>query len=349
MTPQERLEAFWAGERPDQIPYTIYWNEWKHTASDPTWRPLFKKGLRVTYQVCTAAEKTKNVQYRQDCYEKDGRKLIRHTMQTPAGEIYAISEQGWMQKYWIKTADDYRVMKYIAEHTELTPNYEAFEIKKKEVASHGIAHVMLGGRSPMQMILVDYLGLENFGLHLVDFEQEMMELYEVLLKNFRKKIEIAAGGPGKYVGVLENFTAETMGPDRFAKYHMPVYRELYPILHSAGKIVGNHYDGKLSACKELIAKAPIDLIESLTAPPEGDMTLSECRAAWPDKLFWVNINVSAYQLEPKKLRRTVLDAVQQAAPDGRRLAFEISEAYPENWKQSVTIVLDALEETRFIC
>ena len=104
--------------------------------------------------------------------------------------------------------------------------------------------------------------------------------------------------------------------------------------------------GRLSACKELIAEAPIDLIESLTPPPEGDMTLSQCRSAWPDKLFWSNINVSTYQLEPKKLAETVLDAVQQAAPDGRRLAFEISEAIPENWKESIPVVLAALKETR---
>ena len=32
---QERIEAFWSGEQPDRIPYTIYQNEWKHTAADP--------------------------------------------------------------------------------------------------------------------------------------------------------------------------------------------------------------------------------------------------------------------------------------------------------------------------
>lgn len=346
MNPQERLEAFWAGERPDQIPYTIYWWEWRHTADDPAWKPMFDEGLRVTYSVCTAAEKTKNVQYHEDSYEQNGRKLIRQTMRTPIGEVYAISEEGWMQKHWIRTSEDYRVMKYIVEHSELTADYGTLEIKKKEVASHGIAHIVLNARTPMQTILVDYVGLENFAFHLIDLEEEMMELYEALLKNFRKRIEIIAEGPGRYVGVLENFTAETMGPKRFAQYHMPVYKELYPILQSSGKIVGNHYDGRLSACKELIAEAPIDLIESLTPPPEGDMTLSQCRSAWPDKLFWSNINVSTYQLEPKKLAETVLDAVQQAAPDGRRLAFEISEAIPENWKESIPVVLAALKETR---
>ena len=44
---RERLEAFWLGERPDQIPYTIYQNEWRHTADDPAWQELFQKGLGV--------------------------------------------------------------------------------------------------------------------------------------------------------------------------------------------------------------------------------------------------------------------------------------------------------------
>jgi len=346
MDPRERIEAFWAGDRPDQIPYTVYWWEWRHLADDSTWQPMFEQGLRVTYQVCTVDRKTKNVDYFEDQFEQNGRKLTRQTMRTPIGEIYTISDHGWTQKYWIQTAQDYKVMKYIVEHTELVPNYEALDIKTKEVASHGIAHVMLGARSPMQTILVDYVGLENFAFHLVDLEAELMELYEALLNNFRKRVEITAEGPGRYVGVLENFTAETMGPERFAKYHMPVYKQLYPILQSSGKIVGNHYDGKLAACKQLVGETPTDVIESLTPPPEGDMTLSECRSAWPDKLFWSNINLATYQLEPKKIRETILDAVQQAAPEGRRLAFEISEAIPDNWKESIPVVLEALKETR---
>ena len=45
---RERIEAFWAGEQPDQIPYTIYQNEWRHYASDPAWDALFQNGLGVT-------------------------------------------------------------------------------------------------------------------------------------------------------------------------------------------------------------------------------------------------------------------------------------------------------------
>jgi hypothetical protein len=159
-------------------------------------------------------------------------------------------------------------------------------------------------------------------------------------------VELTAAGPGRFVSVLENFTAESLGPKRYEEFLLPVYQECFPVLQNAGKIVGAHYDGQLASCKDLIAAAPIDLIESLTPPPEGDMTLTEARETWPDKLLWSNINVDCYYLPPQQLRDLVLNRVAEAAPDGRKLAFEVSEQYPDNWPESLPVVLDALKETR---
>jgi hypothetical protein len=143
---------------------------------------------------------------------------------------------------------------------------------------------------------------------------------------------------------MENFTCDALGPARYEEYLLPVYEACFPLLRQAGKIVGSHYDGSTSHCREQIARAPIDLIESLTPPPEGDHTLAEARQAWPDKLFWSNINVGLYDLPRDDLTRVVAQLAHEAAPDGRRLAFEISEACPDNWRESVMIVLDALRE-----
>ena len=202
------------------------------------------------------------------------------------------------------------------------------------------------GRTPFQVILVDYAGLENFAYHLFDYESEMKALYEARLVNYRRAAEIVAAGPGRFVSVLENFTADSLGPKRFAEFLVPVYNELFPMLQSAGKIIGTHYDGRLASCQHLIADAPIDLIESFTTHPEGDMTLTEARQIWPDKLLWSNINVACYNLSPKQLHDLVLERVAEAAPDGKGLAFEVSEQYPDNWQESMPIVLAALEETR---
>jgi hypothetical protein len=245
----------------------------------------------------------------------------------------------------LATPQDYRVMTYVVEHTRLAPAYEDFRARQEDFARWGVTMVA-AGRTPMQTILVDWAGLEQFSMHLFDFEDAVLTLYRTQLNLFRRMAEIVAAGPGKMVSVLENFTAETMGPGRFGRFHVPVYRELFPAIRRAGKIVGVHFDGKLSSCKGLIAAAPIDMIESLTPPPEGDLTLGEARAAWPEKLFWSNINVGAWKLPPAELREEVLLRVREGSSGGRRLAFEISEDLPENWEQSIPVVLDALEETR---
>jgi hypothetical protein len=261
------------------------------------------------------------------------------------GEISATWANDWQQEYWLKSPDDYRVMTHIVRNTDIVPAYETFGAAEKKMAPYAVTWSLLG-RTPLQEILVDYAGLENFSFHLFDYEAEVRQLYEALLANFRRKVEIVAAGPGRFVSNLENFTAETLGPKRYAEFLLPVYKECFPILHQASKIVGCHYDGQTVSVKELIARAPIDLIESLTPPPEGDQTLAEARAIWPDKLFWSNINVSAYELPKNELQKLILERVEQAAPDGRRLAFEISEVLQENWKESIPTVLEALRETR---
>jgi hypothetical protein len=344
MTIHERLEAFWAGEKPDMIPYTIYQNEWRHTQNDPDWIPLFKKGLGVTWNPATyTTEYQGGVEIDDKTVEKDGVQIRRQTWKTPVGEIFQTWENGWHKRYLLHTENDYRVMTYIVKHIKLKPAYEAWLAKQQEIMPYGVAlsHI---SRTPFQSILVDFAGPEEFSYHLYDYEDAFRELYDALLDQFRHCTQLVAGGPGRYVACLENFTAETVGPQRYEEFFMPVYQECAKVLHQAGKVLGCHYDGRTASCKELIAQAPFDLLESLTEPNEGDQTLAECRAVWPKKLFWSNIRVGDYQMPAAQLAEKVASLVQAAAPDGKRLAFEVSEIWPANWKQSVPVVLDTLAQ-----
>ena len=343
---RERIDAFWSGERPDQIPYTIYWNEWRHTASDPSWLAMYENGLGVTWYLRSFDTRCREVEILDRQYEENGQPMRRQTRRTPVGEVHAIWENGWDKKYFLETPQDYRVMTFIAEHTEIVPRYEAYRAEAAGLPPWGIAIPELW-RTPWQQMLVDFAGLENFCQHLAEYGDEVRRLHTALLRNFRHLVEIVARGPGRYLSNLENFTADTLGPRRYQEFLLPVYEEFFPMLHAAGKLVGCHYDGRLASCRSLIARAPMDVIESLTPPPEGDMTLAEARAAWPDKLFWSNLNVGCYDLPPQELKELVLKRAAEAAPDGRRLAFEVSEQYPANWRESMPVVLEALKETRF--
>ena len=125
---------------------------------------------------------------------------------------------------------------------------------------------------------------------------------------------------------------------------LPVYRECFPTLQQADKVVGVHYDGQIAACRDLAGSAPIDVMESFTPPPEGDMTLAEARAAWPGRRLWSNLNVALYDLPAAELRKVVLERVSEGSPDGRCLAFEVSEHLPARWRESMPVVLEALRE-----
>lgn len=345
MTIHERIEAFFCGERPDEIPYTIYTTKWQDIKDDPAWQPMFANGLILTEKLYPFTLKARNTEVIEKTFTEN-RRQVRHVVQcTPLGEISAQWVNNWQQKYWLETPADYRVMTYIIEQTEIAPAYEAFRAREQEIAPLGIVWTMTG-RTPLQEILVDYAGLEHLSMHLFDYETEVHQLYAALLNLFRRKVEIVADGPGRFVSNLENFTSESLGPRRYREFLLPVYEECFPQLHAAGKIIGSHYDGRTASCKDLIARAPIDVIESLTPPPEGDQTLAEARVVWPNKLFWSNINLDVYELPKAELRRVLLERIAQAAPDGRRLAFEVSEALPANWKESLPAVLDILKETR---
>jgi hypothetical protein len=345
MTIHERLEAFWSGERPDRIPYTIYQNEWRHTRDDPAWEAMYQAGLGVTWHMSPFREETRDVESKTAVETRNGTEIRRQILKTSSGEIQQTWANGWHDEYLLKTAEDYRVMTEIVRNTTIIPQHEAVAAKTDEIRPYGI--LLLGiGRTPLQRILVDFAGLENFAYHLLDYEAEVMELYDALLEQFRQKTRITAKAPGRFVSNLENFTSDSLGPRRYEKYLLPVYEECFPVLRDAGKIVGCHYDGRTACCRELIAKSPMDLIESLTEPNEGDLTLAEARAAWPDKLFWCNIRVGDYELPPEKLRAKVLELVAQGSVGGRRLAFEVSEQYPANWRESMPVVLEALHETK---
>jgi hypothetical protein len=270
-----------------------------------------------------------------------GRAGQRTTLRTPVGDVSQVEVDGWVQEYYLKAPADYRVMEYIVRQTRLTPDPASLESAERQVGERGLTLVGVG-RSPMQTILVDYAGLENFSYHLADGFPELFALAEALEEQLLQRCRLTATGSGRFISLLENLTAESWGVARFRQYNLSVYAKLLPIFSQAGKRVYPHYDGQLARIAGLLEETEFAGIESLTEPPEGDMMLAQARARLPGKVLWVNINVGVYTLPPHRLREWVRERVRAVAPDGRGLVFEISEALPPNWRESIPVVLDTL-------
>lgn len=340
MTPRDNLCAALDGKRPAWIPYTV---NREFVTADPAWESLFASGLCPIPYVHTVREESTGVERLATPIAWRGQSARRVTLRTPVGKISQVEVDGWVQEYFLKTPADYRVMEYIVRHTRLIPDPAAFEAAERAVGERGLTLVGVG-RSPMQTILVDYAGLENFAYHLADGFPELFALAGALDEQLFERCRLTAAGPGRMVSLLENFTAETWGATRFAQYHLSVYAKILPLFQMAGKRVFPHCDGQLACVAGLLADTGFAGIESLTEPPEGDMTLAQAHAAMPDKIFWTNINVGLYALPPDDLRRWVRRRVRAAAPEGSGLAFEISEDLPPNWREAIPVVLETLRE-----
>lgn len=340
-TSQQNFIAALSGEQPEHIPFAIYS---RLMTDDVEWQTLVDAGLRlIDWTDSTCQVLPEEIERFTQDEPWHGEAAQRTTLRTPVGEITQLSAHGWVQEYWLKSPTDYRVMEYIVRNTLIKTTPEKYQQDSQELGDRGI-NLIAAGRSPMQTILVDYAGLENFTYHLAEGFPELFSLAEALTDQLMENCRLIAAGPGDYVDLLENLTAESWGPKRFTHYHLPVYEKILPILHAGGKTVFTHMDGQLACLAELIAQTEIDGIESLTQPPEGDMTYAQARRAWADKLFLANINVSKYDLPPAALQQAVRQMAQDASPDGRLLVFEISEDLPQRWRQSIPVILDVLAD-----
>lgn len=350
MTTRKDLISVLNGDTPELTPYSI--DEWffTHPKYDfNEWRPLFDQGLGLCIDCSTMELVEHGVENIVD-YKVDGDRIYKtHRKKTSVGTLKSVTVNSvseprlidWNYEYWIKELKDYKIRQWIVEHTEVVPKYDEFEKAEERAGNIGVT-IVIGGKTPAMSIQTDYAGEEKFALDIALEVDELFELYEAEKKLFLEYNRVIAAGPGNFVRWLENLTIRMIGPKRYMNLLVPVYDEAVPVLEAGGKRVLVHYDGELKAIADQIAIAPFHIIEALTEPPEGNMMLDDCRAAWPDKSIWSNINVGLYSLPEGDLREAVIAKRERGGK--KALAFEISEDVPENWQESIPVVLRALCE-----
>jgi hypothetical protein len=341
MSVRDDLTAALNGETPQRTPLSIY-HFFMRPEDAADWEPILEMGLGVNRGIYPLERIEHGVETQRETVEKNGHRYDILRKVTPVGTVQRVAMDGWHHEDWIKEPADYRVFRWIAEQTELRPAYERFAAAEAEVGERGLVNLQ-GSRTPAMVINVDIAGTERFCLDVAMEVPELFDLYHAMRRLFVEETRLIAACPGgRFVKWLENLTISMLGPDRYRDLLLSVYRECAPLLSEAGKRVMVHYDGALRVIADQIAAAPFHIIESLTEPPEGDMTYDECRAAWPEKAFWANLNVDLYALPPERLREEVAARRERAGKRG--LAFEISEDLPANWRQSVPVVLETLAE-----
>ena len=340
-----RFERAFAGEPVDWPAYAVY--DWFVKNRPLDWPSLFSLGLGQIAHVDLVSVERPHLQIVERRNDAGGRTRRTTRWITDRGELEESFVGEWQEAYLVKTPGDYRVLRRAFEDTRYAATDEFFLKSEAELGDGGITVGALGWsplrRSPLLQVQVDFAGPERFALDLADETPELMDLLELLTDLTLRKLREAVRTPARFIKLWENLAIETIGPPNYRRWLVPLYRRIIDLLSPAGKRLLVHYDGKLRAIAPDIAALDFD-IDSLTPPPEGDLTVAEARAAWPEKFLWLHPPLGWYR-EP---RTTLLERIRQMVRDAgpRRFCLMISEDVPANWKDEIPAVLEALERLR---
>lgn len=293
-----------------------------------------------------------NIKVRESVSAESGRRIKRTVYETPAGELDATSaDQGftrWQQTYLFKTPDDYRALECFIRDEQYTPDYAAYAALDKELGDDFILPVWFGS-DPMQCLISHLMGPEAFCIEWMENRDEVLKLYAALYDNRRRLWPMVAASPARYVSCGSNVTVEIVGRERFAQYYLPYFQETAAVLHRAGKRVGYHFDGNCRLLAPAINASGLDYIEAFTPAPDTDMTLAEARAAWPDKVLWINFPSSAH-IKPDAEIKGLTVALLAQLPSHAGVLFGITEDMPpDRWRDSCRAIMSGLEQYAADC
>ena len=185
--------------------------------------------------------------------------------------------------------------------------------------------------------------MEQYCEEWVERRDEVLSLYAILVENRRRIYPLVAQSPASHANYGGNVTPEIIGAANFATYFVPHYQEAAEIMHRHGKLIGCHFDANTRILAPAIAGTDLDYLEAFTPAPDTDQTLAQARAAWPDKVLWINFPSSVHLAPDAQVEATTVDLLEQAGtPDG--LLVGITEDMPpDRWQDSCRAIMDGLD------
>jgi hypothetical protein len=347
MTIKERILCALAWAEPDRVPLTIYDGLLPRGMAE---RRLREAGVGLITRLPAHLVEHRRVEITSREYFENGRRLTRRTLHTPAGELWQTLERDqayasdWIREHFIKGPGDYAVMESYLRDGVYHDNYRAILEAKRRTGDDGLVLVRVG-KTPLQEMLYQMMGYEQFAVDFHDNRELFDRLHLAMVERCRELYELAARAPVEILQLADNITADAIGRERFQNYLAPEYARLRARLAGTGKLLAVHMDGRLRGLADQIAGAACDIVEGMTPPPMGDMSVRDARLAWPGKALWLNFTSSVH-LEPAE--RIEAHTRQLLAEAGTKRGFAIGvteDAPPEALERSLAVIARVLRET----
>jgi hypothetical protein len=345
LTPRQRVETVLRGGHGDRVPFTVYECMIPQCTAE---RELRNRGLCIVKRdVRTFKTVLPNVKMTKHAYWEQGREFTRTTYETPVGPVTTLYEEHgftqWYHERLFKSPDDYARLLFLIEDEVYVSDYANFARAQRAFGPDGIFRAQIGLEPLQALISGNYMDTQTFCIEWMDRRDEVLTLYDALVKKRREIYRIVADSPALHANYGGNVVPEIIGLKNFQQYYVPHYNEAAEILHQKGKLIGSHFDANCRLLADAIAATNLDYIEAFTPAPDTDMTLREAREAWPDKVIWINFPSSVHLRPDEEVEQTTVDLLSEVGTiEG--LIVGITEDVPQDrWQDSCRAIMDGLE------
>ena len=226
---RERLVGALAGEPVEKPVFAVY--DWFVQNRKIGWDGLFARGLGQIAHASLITAHYPNAEFRETVRTEDGETRRDVRVVTDAGELHEWYRGEWRQQYLVKSPGDYRILARALEGTRFTATDAAFDRSEESLGDGGVTMGQLGDaiwevRAPLQAVQIDCAGLERFSFDLASEEPALMELLELMEDRTLEKTRLVRGSHAVMIKLWENLSIETMGPQVYRRFLVPLYRKI---------------------------------------------------------------------------------------------------------------------------
>ena len=269
---------------------------------------------------------------------------ITRLFHTPAGQLrevvrkpkpghgeYGLSPNPAHVERLVKTPGDLAALQYLVPDVRNCDVGRAYDAQANKVGDRGLVLAMV--RSPLdhqggyayaiEDLMVDYFEQRSFFDELIEmwFDKMMAETKALLEQGVQA------------IFASWYFTSLSVGwsPAIFREVFLPMIKAHVDLAHSYDAIYDYYDDGKCMGIIDMIKAAAVDVFETLTPPPVGDVDLAEvkrriggriCLKGYGDLLYVIKMGT------PEDVEKMVQEAMEIAGP-GSGFIFGTSDSIRE--------------------
>ena len=286
------------------------------------------------------------------------RTLVRRRFHTPAGELTDVRQlpvRGSTVTFdhtieWpIKGREDLEKIPFILPKPDTAYLGDCISVKEMVGDQYVVECRPTKGTD---QLLVDAVGVEGAFLLYHDDCDMLKELIRIFngYNQAVMKRALEAGMEMIFDAWYNSSMSVGWSPSQFQELFLPYIRANVELTHDCGALYHYYDDGKMDKTLEFLADAGVDVIETLSPPPMGDIDLASAKARIGDRVC-LKGNVDQVNAilprTPAEIRQVVEETITVGAPGGGFILSTSDSIRPETPWENVEAFFSAARE--FAC